>query len=119
MKVVFITGGSSRIGRAVAEELVSDHRLVFLRNRRPVPAASANCEVLDGGLAAVSRHKQQIRAADVVLHLAAVTHERSEAEYLEVNVKGTRRLLAACRDDQPVVSLSTRCVGPWAHEPCV
>ena len=59
----------------------------------------------------MARHAEIIRSADVVLHLAGVSHAGREDQYMAVNDRGTRALLEVCRKGQPIVYLSTRCVG--------
>jgi nucleoside-diphosphate-sugar epimerase len=60
------------------------------------------------------------RGCDAIVHLAALTHARTEAEYRRVNVEGTRALLEAARAAAPtprrVVYLSSlAAAGPCAN----
>lgn len=112
--IVLVTGGSSRIGRSVVASLGPGVRFIFLLNERPAPIAGSHVRTLAGGLAAVSSHADAVRSADIVLHLAGVSHARHEDAYMAVNDRGTRALLQACRATQPIVYLSTRCAAPHA-----
>jgi nucleoside-diphosphate-sugar epimerase len=111
---VLVTGGSSRIGRSIVANLGSSVRYIFLLNERPAPIAGSHVRTLTGGLAGVSTHADAVRSADVVLHVAGVSHARHEDAYMAVNDRGTRALLQACRKTQPIVYLSTRCAAPHA-----
>ncbi len=42
--------------------------------------------------------REAVRGVDVVVHLAGLTRARSEAEFLDVNAEGVRRLVRACRE---------------------
>ena len=108
---VLVTGGSSRIGRAVVAHLGSSPQLIFLLNRGPAPVTGPHVRTLTGGLAAASHHTDVIQSADLVLHMAGVSHATSDEAYVAVNERGTEALLNACRRDQPVIYLSTRCAG--------
>lgn len=109
---VLVTGGASRIGSSVVRHLGPGCSLVFLVNRRSPPVSGPDVRMLTGGLAGVSRHVAAIQAADVVLHMAGVSHASEEGTYLEVNLRGTMALLEVCRKDQPLIYLSTRCAAP-------
>jgi nucleoside-diphosphate-sugar epimerase len=111
---VFVTGGSSRIGQSVLAHLGPGVRCTFLVHTRPVPGSGSRARTLEGGLEAVARHADVIRSADVVLHMAGLSHAAHEDQYMAVNDRGTRALLEVCRKTQPIVYLSTRCVGPDA-----
>ena len=109
---VLVTGGSSRIGRSVVAHLGSSCQFIFLVNRGPAPVAGPDVRTLTGGLAAAARHADLIQSADVVLHMAGVSHATHDEAYAAVNERGTEALLDACRRTQPVIFLSTRCAGP-------
>jgi nucleoside-diphosphate-sugar epimerase len=111
---ILITGGSSQIGRSVVRHLGASYRYVFLLHARPAPIAGPDVGVLPGGLAALPTHADAVRSADVVLHMAGLSHSRREDAYAEVNEQGTRALLAVGRTDQPIVYVSTRCAAPEA-----
>ena len=109
---VLVTGGSSRIGQSVVADLGSSHQFIFLLNRGPAPVTGPHVRTLTGGLAAAASHADVIQSADVVLHMAGVSHATSAEAYVAVNEQGTEALLKACRRNQPVIYLSTRCAGP-------
>ncbi len=108
---VLVTGGSSRIGRSVVGHLGTTHQCIFLVNRGPAPVTGPHVRTLTGGLAAASRHADVIQSADVVLHMAGVSHATNDEAYAAVNERGTAALLDACGRTQPVIYLSTRCAG--------
>ena len=93
---ILVTGASSAIGTRVVEQLRGQGRAVrALVRRRPVANAD---ESVAGDLGDASTLDAAVDGADVVVHLAAVTHARRSRDYVEANVRGTQRLLdAACR----------------------
>lgn len=111
-KSILVTGGSSAIGQSILSRLEDDFRLLCLVHRNPVDIDRADVEWIHGGLSALAEHEAQVKTADTILHMAAVTHADSEREYMETNVEGTRQLLATCRRNQLFIYLSTRCIGP-------
>ncbi len=108
---VLVTGGSSRIGRSVVEHLGASRQFIFLVNKEPAPVTGPHVRTLTGGLAAAARHADLIQSADVVLHMAGVSHATNDEAYAAVNERGTEALLDACGRTQPVIYLSTRCAG--------
>jgi nucleoside-diphosphate-sugar epimerase len=108
--LILVTGASSGIGARVAEQLRLRGRAVrCLVRRRPVAHAD---ECVQGDLRDASTLDAAVRGAEVVLHLAAVTHARRARDYVETNLLGTKRLLdAAVRHGvRRFVYVSTRAV---------
>jgi nucleoside-diphosphate-sugar epimerase len=90
---ILVTGASSAIGTRVVEQLRGQGRPVrCLVRRRPVENVD---ECVQGDLGDGSTLDAAVEGAEVVLHLAAVTHARRSRDYLETNVAGTQRLLEA------------------------
>jgi nucleoside-diphosphate-sugar epimerase len=106
----FVTGGTSAIGALVLADLASDHRVVALEHEHLVDSATAT--VVQGGLESVEDHRDTIRAADVVVHLAGLSRARDPGEYWRVNVELTDRLVAVARPGQSFVYVSTRAIDP-------
>ncbi|QIL44712.1 SDR family NAD(P)-dependent oxidoreductase [Acidovorax sp. HDW3] len=120
-RTVFITGASSGIGRAMAQELTaagasialfnrSDARAVLLdlRAAAPNPEQRFACYRADVGkaqaiAAAVAQAVQELGAPDLAIHSAGVLHngpllQSSAADFeqvVDVNLKGTRHFAAA------------------------
>jgi len=95
---VLVTGASGFLGHAVCAELRSrDHDVVSLVRRagsEPTGTTAATGDLSD--TAALTRVLESVNPA-WVLHLAAeIASQRDAAKVEEVNVEGTRRLLAAC-----------------------
>ncbi|UUL75094.1 NAD-dependent epimerase/dehydratase family protein [Pseudarthrobacter sp. Fe7] len=93
---VLVTGASGLLGRKVAGLLVSRGHTVTTFQRRPsgVDGATDRC----GSLADDAAARGAVRDAEAVIHLAAkVSFTGRPAEFDEVNVEGTRRLLLAAR----------------------
>ena len=116
---ILVTGASSAIGTRVVEQLRGRGRAVrCLVRRRPVAIAD---ECVRGDLGDGSTLDAAVHGAEVVLHLAAVTHARRSRDYVETNVLGTQRLLdaAARHGVRRFVHVSTRAVsetgGAYSH----
>jgi nucleoside-diphosphate-sugar epimerase len=100
---VLVTGASGFLGHAVCAELRKrDHEVAALV-RRPGSEPQASSAV-QGDLAdadALARVVEGVRP-DSVIHLAAeIASQRDVSKIAEVNVEGTRRLLAACGGGRP------------------
>jgi NADH dehydrogenase len=107
---ILVTGASGAIGSRVVDQLRGQGRRVrCLVRRRPVANAD---ELVRGDLGDGSTFDAAVQGADVVLHLAAVTHARRTRDYLETNVTGTKRLLeaAARQRVRRFVYVSTRAI---------
>lgn len=96
---VFVTGASGFLGHAVCAELQERGHSVSALVRRPGSEPSGTVPV-GGDLSdeAVLRSGLSEAGAEVVIHLAAeIATQRDPRKIEEVNVRGTERLLAACR----------------------
>lgn len=94
---VLVTGASGLLGREVAGQLVRRGYDVTTFQRRPsgVDGATDRC----GSLTEDSAVRGAVQGAEAVIHLAAkVSFTGRPAEFDEVNVQGTRRLLLAARE---------------------
>jgi nucleoside-diphosphate-sugar epimerase len=96
----FVTGASGFLGHAVCAELQArGHEVAALVRRpgsEPPGTVAVGGDLSDGE--ALERAVEQVRP-DTVIHLAAeIATQRDPQRIEEVNVAGTRRLLAACAD---------------------
>lgn len=91
---ILVTGASGRIGGAIAARLSLRHAVTGF-DLRPGPFTSVTGDVRDTAL--LARH---LAKTEAVVHTASLhvpdLAARSAAEFREVNVEATRRLLAAC-----------------------
>lgn len=112
MTRVFITGGSSAIGQRVIRGLLAQGCAVTaLVHRRSLPEGLAAAPVA-GGLDNPGTYEKAARAAQVVVHLAGLSHSDDPRRYDEVNRVGTEHLLAMCAPSAFFVYVSSRCVHP-------
>ncbi|GIU57126.1 NAD(P)-dependent oxidoreductase [Arthrobacter sp. NicSoilC12] len=94
---VLVTGASGLLGREVARLLVRQGHAVSTFQRRPSGVDGATD--LQGSVADEAAVRRAVSGAEGVIHLAAkVSFTGRAAEFDEVNVEGTRRLLRAARE---------------------
>jgi nucleoside-diphosphate-sugar epimerase len=107
---ILLTGASSAIGTRVIQHLHTQPRPIrCLVRHRPIPSAD---EQIHGDLNDTTTLDAAVQGAEVILHLAAVTHARRSREYVETNLIGTKRLLeaAARHGVRRFVHVSTRAI---------
>jgi NADH dehydrogenase len=112
METAFVTGGSSQLGQYVLRNLMSRIRIMAVIHRRKINVPSAEIELLHGGLEETVRNPMTLQRAQVVLHMAAVTHSDDPSEYLRVNAELTKQLVSVCSPSQHFVYVSTICAHP-------
>jgi nucleoside-diphosphate-sugar epimerase len=112
MDTIFVTGGSSTLGQHVLRNLVPRVHVVAVVHRRRVEIPDAEFERLHGGLEETVRNPGALQRAQVVLHMAAVTHSDNPSEYFRVNTNLTKQLLSLCSPSQHFVYVSTICADP-------
>src|SRR6266480_4997980 len=109
METVFVTGGSSQLGQHVLRRLMSRMRIIAVVHRRKIDLPGAEMELLHGGLEETVRNPIALKRAQVILHMAAVTHSDNPAEYFRVNAELTKQLVSSCDPSQHFVYVSTIC----------
>lgn len=93
---VLVTGASGLLGREVARLLVRQGHAVTTFQRRPSGVAGA-ADLL-GSVTDEDAVRAAVQGAEGIIHLAAkVSFTGRAAEFSEVNVEGTRRLLRLAR----------------------
>src|SRR5205809_6986631 len=112
IETVFVTGGSSILGRHVLRKLTSHFHVLAVAHRHNVEIPDAEIEVLHGGLEETVRNPWALQRAQVVLHMAAVTHGDNPAEYFHVNAELTKQLVSVCSASQHFIYVSTICAHP-------
>jgi uncharacterized protein YbjT (DUF2867 family) len=109
IETVFVTGGSSTLGQRVLRRLTSHFHVLAVVHRHNVEVPDAEIELVRGGLEETVRNPQTLHRAQVVLHMAAVTHADDPAEYFHVNAELTKQLVSACSASQHFIYVSTIC----------
>jgi NADH dehydrogenase len=108
---VLVTGASSTIGRRIVELLdrAGHEPSSFTRDRAFHPVG----KVVLGDLREPGTLAGALEGMDAVIHAAAVTHSRDPRTYFEVNVEGTRALLAeaGAANVRRFIFASSRAVG--------
>lgn len=106
--VFLITGGSGFLGSAIVEELLSQRGSTSLAEIRILDIHTPKIELLKdvtfikGDIQNKILVSEACKAVDVVIHAAAIidwgTH--TEKEVLNINVRGTENIIAACHENQ-------------------
>ena len=101
---VLVTGATGRIGRHVTERLLQDghsvRALVMPDDPRRPLIERPGVEFVVGTLADDAVLSEAVDGVDAVVHMAAAltTRNHTDDEYIEANVMGTYKVLAAIRD---------------------
>ncbi len=106
MRTAFLTGGTGFVGTHVARALVREGWSVRLLARDPGrvdPALVSGqpIEVVAGSLDDRPSLSRAVAGVDAIVHVAGLTKARTLAQYRDVNVGGTERLLASGREASP------------------
>jgi nucleoside-diphosphate-sugar epimerase len=109
VETVFVTGGSSTLGQHVLRRLMSHFHVLAVVHRHNVEIPDAEIELLHGGLEETVRNPRELQRAQVVLHMAAVTHADEPTEYFRVNAELTKQLVSVCSPSQHFIYISTIC----------
>ncbi|MFC5724260.1 NAD-dependent epimerase/dehydratase family protein [Streptomyces gamaensis] len=88
-----VTGASGFVGRHLVRRLAAHGHDVTALTRRPVTVPGAR--TVRGDITTGAGLPHAVAQADVVVHLAAVTHAARPQTYARVNTLGTARLAAA------------------------
>jgi len=105
----FITGGSSSIGQCAIRQLIARGcDVTALMHRKPLPCGLP-VETISGSILDPKTYSAAVRDAQVILHLAGLSHSDVRQQYIDVNTEGTHRLLGVCAPTAFFVYLSTRC----------
>jgi 2-alkyl-3-oxoalkanoate reductase len=97
---ILLTGAGGFIGSHILDELRGHgHELRALDLRWPDAPAPAGVERIAGDVTRATDARAAVHGCDAVCHLAAKVGDWGpDADYMRVNVEGTRTLLAAARD---------------------
>jgi nucleoside-diphosphate-sugar epimerase len=106
MPTAFLTGGTGFVGGHVARALLDAGWRIRVLARDAARASAGllrglDLEVVPGDLSAAVLRGAHLRGSDAIVHVAGLTKARRLADYREVNVAGTERLIAAARDVAP------------------
>ena len=95
---LLITGITGLLGRELLNSLsASEFAITGLSRREPDGRGQDKYHHFQGDLEQ-PQSLDSLEDQDLVLHLAALTHARTHAEYHRVNVQGTENLLEKCRE---------------------
>jgi nucleoside-diphosphate-sugar epimerase len=94
-----VTGGSGFLGRYIVERLAArGNRVRSLSRRAPDDLASLGVDVVSGDIRDAETVGDACRGVDTVFHVAALPGVWGDpSEFHDINVVGTRNVLAGCR----------------------
>ncbi|MGR3762389.1 SDR family oxidoreductase (plasmid) [Roseobacteraceae bacterium NS-SX3] len=96
-RVLFMTGASGFIGRALLPHLQGWQLRLLVRDPGALPPLPAGAEVVQGDLEDPAAWQGALEGAEAVLHLAALTGKASAAEHARLNHAAAARLIAAAK----------------------
>jgi nucleoside-diphosphate-sugar epimerase len=112
METAFVTGGSSQLGQHTLWRLLTRMQVMAMVHRRKINIPGTAIELLHSGLEEIVRNPTALQKAQVILHMAAVTHSDDPSNYRRVNTELTKQLLSCCSPSQHFVFVSTICAHP-------
>src|SRR5262249_17653397 len=106
MPTAFLTGATGFVGGHVARALLEAGWTVRVLVRDASRASTGllsglTLDVASRDLSGTGLRDARLRGCDAIVHVAGLTKARRFADYREVNVAGTGRLIAAARDAAP------------------
>ncbi|GAA5155703.1 NAD(P)-dependent oxidoreductase [Pseudonocardia eucalypti] len=96
-ETILITGAAGGVGTLMRPRLRREGRVLRLLDVVTPPAVGAGEEVLTGSVTDPEAMAKACAGADAVIHLGGHSREHTWAETLEVNINGTRTVLAAAQ----------------------
>ncbi len=111
--MILVTGATGLLGNCIVRELLSRGELVRVLCRQKTSRKAIedlNVEVIDGDLSKADVIDRAVSGCSTVVHAAAMIHIgwQQLEQSREVNVEGTRRIVAAClKHNAKLVHVST------------
>ncbi len=96
IKRVVVTGGSGRVGGYVVRQLLKDYEVVIA----DLVPGNADAEYAEVNVMNLDQVRAAVKGADAVVHLAALDFDWGcdPEKYIDVNVRGTWRVLQAAQE---------------------
>jgi len=95
---VFVTGGTGYVGRRLVPALAAEAARVTALVRPDGALPDGADDQIEGDLSDPASYAAALEGHDVIVHVAAVTGKAAPRTYADINVEGTRGLLAAAKD---------------------
>ena len=100
-KMVFVTGGSGFVGRAVIDELLArGHSIHALVNRKDLPEAGERVKSFRGGLFDPAAIRAGMVGCDAVIHLVGIIMEQpgKGITFERIHFEGTKNIVNAAKE---------------------
>lgn len=114
MKKIFITGASGLLGKTLIDTLKNLYEITVLEHNKPFQTSErSGIKIIRGGLENVSEWENILSGTDIVIHLAALTHNKNISAYKKINTEGTVNLVNASKRQKvnQFIFISTRAIG--------
>jgi len=113
-RTIFLTGATGRIGRILLKDLLKgDHRLIVLAyNGEEVDTSDPRVEYIFGNILEPSTYIPALKSADIVVHMAAITHTNEARKYYDINAGATADLVKYSKEFgiKRFIFISTRAI---------
>ncbi len=116
-KKIFVTGGSSFLGNELINKLASSYEVIALENKSNLKSDKV-IRVVRGNLENKDIWESSLTEAEIVIHLAGITHTKNLSLYSKINTLGTISLINSCKKFgvKQFIFISTRAIGKNSGE---
>jgi len=91
---IFLTGAAGGLGAPLCDLLLGrGHSLLLLTRRKAALSSRQGISIVHGDLRDPASYAPDLRQADALIHMAALTHTNDVEAYFAVNEQGTRDLV--------------------------
>lgn len=113
-QTIFLTGATGKIGRAFLIDVINeDYQIIVLAHAaHTAEIHSPKIKYIYGDILEPDSYTPGLKGADIVLHMAAVTHTNEVNRYYEINSVATANLIEKCKEYgiKRFIFISTRAI---------
>lgn len=113
-KIIFLTGAKGKIGRSLLKDIINkNYQIVALAHTTQADELRGpGIKYIYGDILEPASYASGLKGADIVLHMAAVTHTNKVNKYYELNSIATANLIEKCKEYgiKRFIFISTRAI---------